>query len=234
MSEIEIIHEDEFVLVVNKPAGLGTQAPRQFDSLEARVRSYLAETATLDRTPYLGIPHRLDRCVSGVVVLAKRKKSAQRLARQFERREVEKSYRAIVEGQPEPSVGEWRDHLRKVPDEPRAEIVSPGDEGAKLAVLQYRVESVGTNKSVGTNTSQLVIKLETGRMHQIRIQCASRGHAVLGDVLYGSEFSFGKAYEHDRDRQIALHAEELVFEHPRTRDRVAYRAQLPEAWQYSG
>ena len=87
MTNLDIIFEDDQILLVNKPAGIGTQAPRQFDSLEARVREYLVSLEP-EHTPYLGIPHRIDRCVSGLVVFAKRKKAAQRLAKQFERREV--------------------------------------------------------------------------------------------------------------------------------------------------
>ena len=225
MNEIDIIFEDEFILVVNKPAGIATQAPRQYDSLEARIRNYLTDSRASGEIPYLGIPHRIDRCVSGAMVFAKRKKSARRLAKQFERREVEKSYQAIVSGHLELQSGTLRDSMRKIPEEPKAEIVSADREGAKLAVLHYQVVSETDQ------TSRLAINLETGRMHQIRVQFGSRRHAVLGDEMYGSHVLFGKSFEHDRDRQIALHASELKFEHPQTREQVSFRAALPESWQ---
>ena len=227
MPNLNIIFEDEYILVVNKPAGIGTQAPRAFDSLEARIRQYLSATDSHGQPPYLGIPHRLDRCASGAMVFAKRKKAAQRLSKQFERREVRKTYLAIVSGKVEPTTGEWRDSLRKIPEVPRGEIVPESHSDAKLAVLHYEVEAQSEV------TSRLRIQLETGRMHQIRIQCGSRGFPVLGDELYGSKQSFGPEFEHDRARQIALHAEELQFEHPRTRERVAFTATVPSCWPQS-
>lgn len=224
MGRIDIIFEDEYILVVNKPAGIGTQAPRPYDSLETRVRHYLEASSESVRKVYLGIPHRIDRCVSGAIVFAKRKKSAQRLAKQFERRQVDKRYVAIVIGAMSSPSGTWQDSMRKVPDQARAELVPADHEHAKSAILHYQV------LNSGPTVSRLSIRLETGRMHQIRLQCGARGHAILGDALYGSETAFGKAFVHDRDRQIALHAEELTFEHPRSREQVSFTAPLPPAW----
>lgn len=225
MCEIHPLYEDDSLLVVSKPAGLGTQAPQQFDSLEARVRRYLtADIVPDDPSPYLGIPHRLDRCVSGVIVFAKRKKAAQRLSKQFERREVEKTYLALVAGRPDSPEGTWRDTMRKIPEEPRAELVSADHEDAKTAVLHYRVEQ--TQRL----TTLLSIRLETGRMHQIRLQCSVRGYPILGDRLYGSELDFGPPVEHDRDRQIALHASSITVNHPRTREQMTFTAKTPSNW----
>lgn len=217
MANLDIIFEDDQILLVNKPAGIGTQAPRQFDSLEARVREYLVSLEP-EHIPYLGIPHRIDRCVSGLVVFAKRKKAAQRIAKQFERREIEKSYVALVSGEVVPDSGTWTDTMRKIPDEPRGEIVTATHEHAKEAVLHYEVVSRDDSMS------KLKISLETGRMHQIRIQCSSRGHAILGDEMYGSKVTFGAPFETERDRQIALHAATLRIEHPRTRERISFSA----------
>lgn len=226
MTQLAILFEDEDIIVVCKPAGLGTQAPRQFDSLEARVRAYLTEHTT--STPYLGIPHRLDRCVSGTVVFAKKRKAAQRLSKQFELRTVTKTYLAIVAGRVKPSSGEWQDHVRKIPNEPRGEIVSETAlsdyPDAKLAILTYEV------LRSDEETSELSIQLETGRMHQIRLQTAARNHPVLGDQMYGSEVSFGPTPEHERERQIALHASELSFQHPRSRERMTFVSPLPRPW----
>ena len=224
---LSIVFEDEDILVVCKPAGLGTQAPIAFDSLEARVRAYLSESAASDATPYLGIPHRLDRCVSGTIVFAKRRKAAQRLSKQFELRSVIKTYVANVAGRVEPASGEWRDHLRKIPDEPRGEVVPELEltkySDAKLAVLTYEV------LRCDEKTSELKIQLETGRMHQIRLQAAARNHPVVGDRMYGSEIDFGPTPNHERERHIALHASELTFEHPRSREQVTFASPVPEA-----
>ena len=226
MCAIDVIYEDDHLLVVNKPAGLGTQAPKQFDSLEARTRLHLARADDCQDSPYLGIPHRLDRCVSGVIVFTKRKKSARRLSQQFEQRHVEKSYLALVTGTPEPEQGTWRDTVRKIPEQPRTEIVSADHPDAKTAVLHYRVDDSRDS------TSRLTIQLETGRMHQIRLQCSVRGHPILGDRLYGSDVNFGPQVKHERDRQIALHAASIVIEHPRTRERVAFEAPVPGTWSH--
>ena len=218
------IFEDEQLLVVNKPAGLATQAPRQFDSLEARVRAYLDDQAASGTTPYVGIPHRLDRCVSGIVLFAKRKKAAQRLARQFEHRQVAKTYQAIVKGTPREVEGTWTDYVRKVPDEARSETVANSHPDAKRAVLHYVV------KYQTSEFTHLRIRLETGRMHQIRLQCGSRQLPVLGDELYGSQQPFGPAWEHERERCIALHASTISVEHPKTRERQEFSAPLPAYW----
>lgn len=220
---IERIYEDQDILVVNKPHGIGTQAPREFDSLEARVRAYLEATSS-EPHPYLGIPHRLDRCASGTIVFAKRRKAAQRLSKQFELREVTKIYSAKVAGVVEPAAGEWEDYLRKVPDEPRAEVVGNDHAEGKWALLRYQVQSQDES------TSQLRIELATGRMHQIRIQCAARNHPVLGDETYGSTVAFGPACEHPRERWIALHATELAFEHPRAKEQMTFTSPFPEHW----
>ena len=219
------IFEDDQILAVNKPAGIGTQAPRQFDSLEARVRDYLSQSQPADAYCYLGVPHRIDRCVSGVVVFAKRKSAARRLSQQFERREVEKVYLALVAGHLQSPQGTWRDTMRKVPDEPRAELVSIDHPDAKQAILHYCAGAELADRT------QLEIRLETGRMHQIRLQCAAHGHAILGDKVYGSPVEFGPKIADERARPIALHAWRLTLEHPKRRERMTFQAELPGTWQ---
>lgn len=229
MPQLEILFEDRDILVVCKPAGLATQAPAVFDSLEARVRTHLMA----EEKPYLGIPHRLDRCVSGTIVFAKRRKAAQRLSKQFEERTVDKRYRAIVEGMVSPVSDTWTDYLRKLPNEPRGEVVSENDLAqypeAKQAILRYKVLNTDNQQEV----TELSIQLETGRMHQIRLQTSVRDHPVWGDIMYGSNTEFASPPEHERERQIALHAEELTFEHPRSRDRVRFVSPLPITWPSS-
>ena len=221
---LSIVFEDDHVLVVNKPGGLATQAPQPFDSLEARIRAYLQGATPLDRMPYLGIPHRLDRCASGAVVFAKRRKAAQRLSKQFERREVGKIYLALVSGHVTGAQGTWRDYLRKLPGIARGEVVASDHPEARLAVLRYVVRQHHASHCC------LRVQLETGRMHQIRIQAASRGFPVLGDDTYGSDVSFGPAAETPRDRWIALHASELSFKHPRSGEVQRFVAPLPGCW----
>jgi 23S rRNA pseudouridine1911/1915/1917 synthase len=238
--DLEILFEDEHCLVVNKPSGLSTQAPRSIDSLEVRVRAYLQSIVNADmaywqcdpsgQAPevYLGLPHRLDRPVSGVIVLAKTKKGARKISSQFERRLVEKKYWALVEGCVEPATGTWTDFLRKIPDEAKAEIIPPDHLDAQQAVLHYR--TLGATP----HGSWLEIELETGRMHQIRLQAASRGFPVLGDALYGSRVPFGPQFEDQRLRAIALHAQSLSFTQPLTQARLTITAHVSAAWKSLG
>ncbi len=219
----EILYEDGPVLVVHKPAGVATQAPPQFDSLELRLRRFLAERAGTDWA-YLGVPHRLDRPVSGAIIFATKRRAAVKVSRQFERRTIEKTYWAIVEGDVEPAEGTWRDHLGKVYGQPRARIVEATHPGAREAVLHYRALRRGAWGTL------LEIRLETGRTHQIRVQASARGRILLGDELYGSTIAFGPATEDARRRSIALHARSIAFNHPVHGERVAVEAPLPKEW----
>ena len=223
--DLPILWDDGAVLVIDKPGGLATQAPRQYDSLESRLRSWLPLRRGHVGHEYLGIPHRLDRGTSGAIVFALRAKAARKLARQFERREVVKRYWTLVSGHVEPVAGIWRDWMRKVPDEPRSEIVSSSAAGAREAVLEYRT------MAQHPDFTWLEVQLHTGRMHQVRLQGATRGHIVLGDSMYGSDRTFGPDVDDERQRWIALHARRLEFNSPATGERVVVDAPLPSYWQ---
>jgi RluA family pseudouridine synthase len=228
---VDILYEEGPVLAINKPAGLATQAPQQFDSLERRLRQFLAERAQ-EATVYLGVPHRLDRAVSGVILFATKRRAAFKLSRQFERRSIEKNYWALVEGAISPDAGTWTDHMRKIYGHPRAEIVDACDEGAQLAVLHYRAMANDGKPVQATvaSLSALEIRLETGRTHQIRVQASSRGHAVLGDTFYGAKQSFGFEPLDEPQRAIALHARSIRFAHPTSGEMVTIEAPLPDYW----
>ncbi len=220
----EILHESDACLAVGKPPGLLTQAPPGIDSLEVRVKEYLRGHGDQRGPVYLGVPHRIDRPASGAMVLGKTRRATRKLAEQFERRAVTKVYWACVEGDVAPASGTWRDYLRKVPGEARAEVVEAAHPGVRIAVLGYRTLGDGP---WGT---WLEIELETGRTHQIRVQASSRGHPVLGDFQYGSSFPFGPQHEDERLRTIALHSRSLSFRHPKTHEAIRVTASLPAAW----
>lgn len=227
-----ILFEDSACLVVSKPAGLLTQAPLGIDSLEVQVKRYLKERDAEEGDVYLGVPHRIDRPVSGVLVLAKNRRAARRISEQFERRLVEKTYWALVEGNVQPDEGTWTDHLKKVYGKPRSQVVDASDPLGQIAVLHYKV--LEHTSLAGEPESLLEITLETGRTHQIRIQCASRGHILLGDELYGSQRPFGPPSDDERMRFIALHARSLKFRHPVTKEMIVAVAPLPEYWREAG
>ncbi|HOM16301.1 MAG TPA: RluA family pseudouridine synthase [Thermoguttaceae bacterium] len=223
--DVEILFQDEHCLVVNKPPGVLTQAPPGIDSLEVRVRAWLQRRSPETAKVYLGVPHRLDRPVSGAILFALNRRAAQRLSAQFEKRTVQKLYWACLQGRVEPAEGVWKDFVRKVPDQPRAEIAPMEHPEALYAVLHYRVLGY---LDWG---SWVEIRLDTGRYHQIRIQAASRGHPVLGDGQYGAHLPFGPPAADVREQPIALHARTLIFHHPKSKQSVFVRAPLPNCWK---
>jgi len=254
---LEILYDSGPCLVVNKPAGVLTQAPAGIDSMEVRVKAFYREREQKEGNTYLGLPHRLDRPVSGAIVFARHVRAAQRLSMQFENRTVTKVYWSIVEGDVQPDEGTWTDHLHKRHGMAQAIVVPPDDPRGKIAVLHYRVLGripyiadpswVGPTALKSQNISfarrpgqdgraictWLEVQLETGRTHQIRVQSATRGHPVVGDAQYGSTQPFGEQFEDERLRAIALHARQLGFNHPMTREPVDVVAPIPAAWNVS-
>jgi len=223
--QVQLLYEAGPVLVVRKPAGLLTQAPPGIDSLEARLKAWLKRRDNKPGNVYLGVPHRLDRPVSGAMVFARHTRAARRLSEQFEGRLVKKIYWACVAGEVSPACGTWTDFVRKVHGEPRAEVVAADHPEGREAVLHYRVLAT---RGWG---SWLEVELETGRTHQVRVQAASRGYPVLGDVFYGATSGFGPAHEDERQRAIALHGRSIAFRHPMTQEIVSITAPLADEWR---
>jgi 23S rRNA pseudouridine1911/1915/1917 synthase len=232
--ELSILFEDNHCLVVAKPAPLLTQGVPamtpwgEIPTLEAMVKSYLRERYHKPGNVYLGIPHRLDRPVSGVIVFARNTKAARRLAEQFQKHQVTKVYWAVVEGQVEPPEGRWEDWLRKLPEEARSVVAEPQSSGARHVSLSYR------RLAADGECTLLEIVPKTGRMHQIRVQSSVRGFPIRGDALYGSRLRFGPEPESPRDRIIALHARRLTFLHPIKYEPIELTAPLPESWRELG
>jgi 23S rRNA-/tRNA-specific pseudouridylate synthase len=245
--ELEILYDNGPCLVVNKPPGVLTQAPAGIDSMEVRVKAFYRDREQKEGNIYLGLPHRLDRPVSGAIVFARHVRAAQRLSSQFENRTVTKVYWAVVEGDVQPDEARWTDFLHKRHGMPQSIVVPEGDPRGKIAVMRYRVLGrlhIADPSWVGAGDAErnpdqdgrdictwLEVELETGRTHQIRVQCASRGHAVVGDAQYGSTLPFGEQFDDERLRAIALHARQLGFNHPMTNEPVDVMAPLSAAWE---
>jgi 23S rRNA pseudouridine1911/1915/1917 synthase len=220
-----ILYEEGPCLAIGKPAGLLTQAPPHIDSLEQRLRRYLQLRDAKSGRVYLGVPHRLDRPVSGVLLFARHVRAARRLSDQFERRMVDKRYVAVLDGELDNNDGEWVDYVRKVPDQAQAEVLTANHPEARLARLRYRV----LHRREGRTC--VAIELDTGRYHQIRVQAASRHHPVMGDWQYGSRLPFGPPSSDERERCIALHARSISFYHPMTHAPQTVIAPLPDYWE---
>ena len=222
---VDILYEDEFILVLNKPNGILTTAPRGIDSMAIRVQEYQKWRHHKTGEIYVGIVHRLDRPASGAIVFGLTSKMTRRMCEQFQLRTVQKTYMVAVEGQLESSSATWRDTIRKIPDVSRAELVPLNHPEGKLALLSYQSEKRSDNFEI------LSIQLQTGRTHQIRVQCSSRGHSVLGDHDYGGSMSFGPRTDDPRARHIALHAKVIEFDHPKSGQRITIEAPLPPSFQ---
>ena len=239
LQKVEVLFERNGVLAINKPAGLPTQAPWDIESVESQIRQQnfhrlfeeaLASGETRHPGGFLGVPHRLDRAVSGVMLLALTPRAARQLSRQFERRQIKKTYVAIVESTEALPVSEepfiWRDAIRKVSGEPRVEVVKTHDSHAKPAFTKGFV--------LVSSKDRCVLKLhpETGRMHQLRIQAACRGMPIVDDALYGNTAI--KDISTIRHKPIALHAWSIEYDDPENKQRVAAHAPVPETslWMY--
>ena len=220
-----VLFEDEHCLFISKPSGVLTQAPPGIDSVESRIKQYLPLRDPSYTAPYLGVPHRLDRAASGVMVFAKTRSAARTLAEQFQSKTVVKTYWALVEGSVNDERGTWIDWMRKIEGEPRSELVSQDHPEAKQAILHF------VNRGYSEGITWLEIQLETGRNHQIRLQAGTRGHPILGDQLYGSTHSFGESFPDERLRAIALHARRLTLMHPASRKSMTVEALPPQSWQ---
>lgn len=234
---LEVLYEEGPVIAINKRAGILTQAPPGIESLEARVKAFLIEREQKPGNCYLGVPHRLDRPASGVIIFAKHARAARRLSEQFQGRLIEKKYWALVEGNIAEDEGTWIDYMRKIPGRAEAEILAPIHPEAREAILHYRVlERISIqNPEIAANTiSRLEIHLETGRTHQIRLQTSSRGFPILGDALYGARLPFGEPFEDERLRAIALHSREISFSHPVSREKVTLTAPVSADWSALG
>ena len=210
---------------MNKPGGLLTQGPPGIDSLELRTKQFLKVRDEKPGKVYLGVPHRLDRPVSGAITVVKNVRAAQRISKQLEERTVTKTYWAVVEGGPDQTQGRLEHWMRKIPDQAKSELIEADHPDAKKAILDFRTLATGDQHSL------LEIELQTGRTHQIRLQCSAMGWPIEGDSLYGSTTPFGPKTLDDRQRWIALHARRLAFEHPISKTPVDQTASLSEHWR---
>lgn len=217
---VPILYEDNHCIVVDKPAGLLSQGDiTGAVSLLEVVKADLKERYSKPGNVFLGLVHRLDRPVSGVMLLAKTSKAAARLADQFREGGIEKVYWALVEGRVEPEAGEWTDLLRKDPEHNRVEVV--GEAQGREARLEFRVQ-----ERLGDRTS-LELSPKTGRSHQIRVQLASRGWPIVGDRKYGARTALMAL---DGRPRIALHAWKIGFIHPTRREWLEVTCGAPSDW----
>lgn len=208
---IKILYEDNHVLVVLKPANIPVQEDSSKDEdLLTMLKKYIKEKYNKPGNVYLGLVHRLDRPVSGIMVFAKTSKAASRLSDQVRKKEIKKTYMAVVKGIIKKDEDTFVDYLLKLDN--GNTIVTTKDKG-KESVLTYKV----LKRNYEKNETLLSIDLKTGRHHQIRVQFASRGYPLCGDQRYGKS---------DKT-QIALCAYKLEFIHPTTKQLMKFEIEKP-------
>lgn len=215
---LEILYEDNHCLAVLKPAGsLSTHYQGHEETLDRAVKRYLKAKYHKPGNVFLGIVHRLDRPVSGVLLFARTSKAAARLAEQFRQGTVDKVYWAIVEGEGVSPAGTLEDWLLKDRERGRVEVVGPRTPGSRQALLHFQ------QRGRHGGLTWLEVRPQTGRSHQLRVQLAHHGHPIYGDARYGSIHTFGPA--------IGLHARALTFLHPIRYEPITLTAEVPRAWR---
>lgn len=215
MNNVEVLYEDNHIIIVNKPCNILSQSDITGDiDMLTLIKKYLKEKYHKPGNVYLGLVHRLDRPVSGVMVFAKTSKAASRLSEQVRTKKIEKTYLAIIHGIMKNKKGTMEDYLEKLPS--GNTIVTTKEKG-KFARLTYEVLDENIKKDI----SLVKINLETGRHHQIRVQFASRNNSLCGDSRYGIK----------DNKQIALHCFSLSFIHPVKQEKMFFSI-LPNREDY--
>ena len=215
MEKLKVIYEDNHIIVVEKIPNIPSQGDKTGDKdMLSIIKAYLKEKYNKPGNVYLGLVHRLDRPVGGVMVFAKTSKAASRLSEEVRNKSLKKEYLVIVDGRFENKKDILEDYLVKNGKTNISKVVKEGTNNSKYAKLEY--EELKYNEKY--DLSLLKVNLFTGRHHQIRVQLSSRGHSIYGDQKYGSR---GKG------KQITLWAYKLTLIHPITKEEMVFTS-VPE------
>lgn len=221
-----VLYEDNHIIAVNKTCNEIVQGDKTGDTpLSETVKAYIKEKYNKPGEVFLGVPHRLDRPTSGVVLFARTSKALTRLNEMFKEKSklstvncqlsIKKTYWAIVQGAPKVPEARLENWLVRNEQQNKSYIAKPGAKDAKLAILTYKTLVRGENYTL------LEINLETGRHHQIRCQLAAIGCPVKGDLKYGAKRS-------NPDGGICLHARQIEFVHPVSKQNICITAPVPD------
>ena len=215
MQNLKVIYEDNHIIVVEKVPNIPSQADKTGDvDMLSLVKDYIKEKYNKPGNVYLGLVHRLDRPVGGIMIFAKTSKAASRLSNEVREKVFKKKYLAVVDGKIEEEKGTLEDYLYKDQRNNISKVVNKDKKNAKFAKLDYEVLKYNKIKDL----SLVKINLHTGRHHQIRVQLSNLGHSIFGDQKYGKR---------GRGKQIALWAYELTIKHPITKEEMTFK-DLPE------
>lgn len=218
---IPILYEDNHLLIVEKPVNIPVQEDRSKDKdLLTMLKEYIKEKYDKPGNVYLGLVHRLDRPVGGVIVFAKTSKAASRLAKSLQEGKFDRKYLAVTRGRPKQDKGMLKHYLLKDHKKNKVYSVQEGRKNAKLAVLEYEVLKEEKQLSL------LSVTLHTGRSHQIRVQLSETGCPLYGDQKYGENIN-------KPGQQIALWAYSLQFDHPVKKEMVKIRSNPPKTYPWN-
>lgn len=214
---MEILYEDNHIIAVNKTCNEIVQGDKTGDTpLSEIVKAYIKTQYNKPGEVFLGVTHRIDRPTSGVVLFARTSKALARLNEMFKSHEqIQKTYWAIVQGEPKQPEARLENWLVKNEAQNKSYITNPGAKEAKQAVLSYKTLAKGDHYTL------LEVNLETGRHHQIRCQLAAIGCPIKGDLKYGAKRS-------NPDGGICLHARQIAFIHPVKKEPVTIVAPVPK------
>ena len=216
MQKLKVIYEDNHIIVVEKIPNVPSQSDKTGDiDMLTMVKQYIKEKYNKPGNVYLGLVHRLDRPVGGIMIFAKTSKAASRLSDQVREKVFKKKYLAVVDGKIENKSGTLEDYLYKDERNNISKVVNKDKKNAKLAKLDYDVIKYDEVKKL----SLVKVNLHTGRHHQIRVQLSNFGHSIFGDQKYGTR---------GQGKQIALWAYELTINHPITKEEITFK-DLPES-----
>jgi len=212
---LQVLFEDNHIIIINKRVGDIVQGDKTGDTpLSEIVKQYIAEKYHKKGNVFLGVVHRLDRPTSGIVIFARTSKALERLNKMLRDKQIQKTYWAIVKNKPSEEKGTLTNYLKKNSKNNKSTVFSRETEGSKKAILHYSIINELDNYIV------LKIDLETGRHHQIRAQLSFIKSPIKGDLKYGAKRS-------NPDGGICLHAREIQFTHPVSKESVHIIADTP-------
>lgn len=219
--ESRILYEDNHIIIINKKVGEITQGDKTGDEpLSDTLKAFIARRDAKPGKVFVGIPHRIDRPVSGIAMFAKTSKALERLNAMFRDGEIHKFYWALVGNEPVPAEGELENWLYRIERQNKSYICKNGTRraDAKLARLKYR--------TIGRTERYFLVEVQllTGRHHQIRCQLAGIGCPIKGDLKYGAPRS-------NPDGGISLHARRITFIHPVRKEELTVEAPVPQSWK---
>lgn len=209
---MKVLYEDNHIIIVEKETNVLSQADKTGDKdMLTMVKEYVKDKYQKPGEVYIGLVHRLDRPVGGVMVFARTSKAASRLSEQVRNKTFKKKYLAVVDGKIEQNIGTLEDYLYKDERNNMSSVVDKNKKNAKFAKLDYEVLDYDEKR----NLSLVKINLHTGRHHQIRVQFANFNHSLYGDQKYGKR---------GKNKQIRLWAYELEIEHPVKKEMMTFRS----------